>query len=214
MGAPGGTTALRADTFKNLQLNAGILIKNFDYKPASSPPASANDLKTLIAGIKAGTTTGRGDIIGATRGGGTFTVTRDSRTPEIDGMRYPFIGSDFVDSTDAGLSTTLLEITPDNLKLALGSGVKTATSTNVTTVTMNTAIAVGDYLTNLCWVGDLADGDMALICLNNAINTADLTFTYTDKGEGTLGVEFHARQGAVDDYDTAPFEVVFYNKTT
>lgn len=212
--APGGTTALRADTFNKLQLNAGILLKNFDYKPTSSPPANATELKALIEGIKAGTTSGHGDIIGATRGGGSFTVSKETRTPEIDGMRYPFKGSDYVDSTDAALSTTLVEITPDNLKIALASGVNTATSTNVSTITMNTAIATTDYLTNICWVGDLADGDMVLICLNNAINTADLTFTYTDKGEGTLGVEFHARQAAVDDYDTAPFEVVFYNKAT
>lgn len=214
MGAPGGTTALRADTFNKLQLNAGIMIKNFDYKPASSPPANASDLATLIAGIKAGTTSGRGDILGATRGGGTFTVTRESRTPEIDGMRYPFKGSDFIDSIDAYLSTTLVEITPENFTIALGSGVNTATSTNVKTVTMNTAIASTDYLSNICWIGDLADGDLVLICLNNAINTADLSFTYTDKGEGTLGVEFHARQAAVNDYDVAPFEVVFFNKAS
>ena len=206
MGAPGLTSPIRAEAFDSLQLNAGIFLVDFDYSSATD----ADALKTLIASaITDGT-----NILGVTRGGGTFTVTRDMRSPEIDGMRYPFKGSDYVDSTDAALSTTLLEITADNLKIALGSGVKTATSTNVTTVTMNTAIATTDYLTNICWVGDIADGDMVLICLNNAINTADLTYTYTDKGEGTLGVEFHARQGAVDDYDTAPFEVVFYNKAT
>ena len=205
MAAPGNTTALRAETFDNLQLNAGIVLKNLDY----SSIASASALKSAIASaITAGTT-----ILGATRGGGTFTVTRETRTPEIDGMRYPFIGSDFVDSTDAYLSTTLVEITPGNIEVSLGSG-RATTSGGKTTITMNTAFDDSDYLDNICWIGDLADGRLVLICLKNAINTADFSLTYTDKGEGTLAVEFHARQAAVDDYDTAPFEVVFFGSAT
>ena len=205
MAAPGNTTALRAETFDNLQLNAGIVLKNLDY----SSIASASALKSAIASaITAGTT-----ILGATRGGGTFTVTRETRTPEIDGMRYPFIGSDFVDSTDAYLSTTLVEITPGNIEVSLGSG-RATTSGGKTTSTMTTAFDDSDYLDNICWIGDLADGRLVLICLKNAINTADFSLTYTDKGEGTLAVEFHARQAAVDDYDTAPFEVVFFGSAT
>ena len=199
MGAPGGTTALRSDTFNKLQLNAGILLKNLTYSSVTDSAA----LKTAIANIVSGGTSPIGTMIGATRGGGTFTVTRELRTPEIDGMRYGFKGSDFVDSADAYISTTLVEVTPDNIKDLLGSGKKT-TSGKVTTIKMDTAIDTDDYLTNICWVGDLADGQMVL-------NTADFTFTYTDKGEGTLAVEFHARQATVSDYDEAPFEVVFFD---
>lgn len=209
MGVPGGTTALRADTFDKLQLNAGIVLKDLSYGSVTDATA----LKTAIANIISGGSSPIGELVGATRGGGTFTVTRETRTPEIDGMRYGFKGSDFVDSTDAYLSTTLIEITPDNVKTLLGSGTSTV-SGKKTTVKMNTAISSSDYLTNICWVGDLADGQLVLICLKNAINTADFTFTYTDKGEGTLAAEFHARQANVGDYDEAPFEVVFFDKPT
>lgn len=207
MAAPGNTTALRAGTFDNLQLNAGIVLKNLNY----SSVTDATALKTAIANIISGGTSPIGTLIGATRGGGSFTVTRETRTPEIDGMRYPFKGSDFVDSVDAYLSTTLVEITPENIQDLLTAGVTPTTSGKKTTVKMNTAITSSNYLTNICWVGDLADGQLVLICLNNAINTADFTFTYTDKGEGTLAAEFHARQANVDDYDKAPFEVVFFD---
>ena len=206
MGVPGGTTALRADTFNKLQLNAGILIKNHDY----SSVTDASALKTQIAGIIGGTVTGKGDLIGATRGGGTFTATREIRTPEVDGMRYGFKGSDFVDSADAYLSTTLIEVTPASVEATLGNATKTS-SGKKTTIKMGTAIGSSNYLTNICWIGDLADGRLVEICLNNAINTADFTFTYTDKGEGTLAAEFHARQAAVSDYDYAPFEIVFFD---
>ena len=205
-GAPGHTTALRADTFQNLQLNAGMLLKNCDY----SNIANAGALKTALAAAVSGTTGALGTILGATRGGGSFTVTRDTRQPEADGRRYGYKGDTFVDSVDARLSTTLIEITLDNLKDALGSATVTGTSPKET-LKLGTAIGTSDYLTNICWVGDISDGRYVLICLKNALNEADLTLTWADKNEGTLPVEFHAKQSSLDDYDYAPFEVVYFS---
>ena len=210
MGAPGHTTALREETFENLQLNAGILLKNCDY----SSLANAGALKTAIQAAVTGSGTGAlGTIIGATRGGGSFTVTRDIRQPEADGRRYGYKGDSFVDSVDARLSTTLIEITIDNLKMALGSAVISGSSPKQT-LKLKTAIAKADYLTNICWVGDMADGRYVLICLNNALNEADLSLTWADKNEGTLPVEFHAKQSNLDDYDYAPFEIVYFDPAT
>ena len=48
-----------------------------------------------------------------------------------------------------------------------------------------------------------------LICLANAINTANLTFTFQDKNESTMPFEFRAYQATVTDYDTAPFKVIY-----
>ena len=201
MGAAGLTSPIRNQTYDNLQLNAGLFIKNFDYASI----ADADALKTaLSSAIIAGT-----NILGATRGGGTFNVTREMREPDVDGKRYSFVGGRFVDSTDANLTTTLIETTPGNFVTALGSASAT-TSGKKTTVKMHTALQDSDYMSNLCWIGDLADGRLALICLMNALNTADFTFTFTDKGEGTYNVEFHAHQAGVLDYDYAPFEVVFF----
>lgn len=203
MSAPGLTTPLRSETFENLQLNAGIFIKNLDY--SSTTDAAA--LKTAIASaITSGT-----NILGATRGGGSFVVTREIREPDVDGKRYSFKGGKFVDSADAKLSTTLVEITASNLVLALGSGSAT-TSGKKTTITLNTGIASADYISKITWFGDLADGRMVAITLNNALNTADFSLTFTDKGEGTLPIELHAHQASVSDYDTAPFEIVIFDK--
>ena len=206
MSAPGLTSPIRSETFENLQLNAGIFIKNFYATASSSTDAAA--LKTAITtAITTGT-----DILGATRGGGSFTVTREIRTPEVDGMRYPFKGGDFVDSVDAFLSTTLVEVTPNSIAATLGN-VTSTTAGKKTTIKMHTAIESADYLTDICWVGDIADGRLVLICLKNALNTADFTLTFTDKGEGTLAAEFHARQASVTDYDNAPFEIIYFDKT-
>ena len=201
MGAPGLTTPLRSETFENLQLNAGIFIKNLDYSAISD----ASALKTAIAtAITAGT-----NIIGATRGGGSFVATRETREPEADGKRYSYKGGRFVDSADARLSTTLIEITPANLVMALG-GATATTSGKKTTIKMHTAIQNSDYIDALTWFGDLSDGRLVAITLLNALNTSDFNLTFTDKGEGTLPVELHAHQASVADYDEAPFEIVFF----
>jgi len=203
MSAPGLTSPIRKAAFDNLQLNAGIFVKNFDMTSITDAAA----LKTAVAAaVTAGT-----NLLGVTRGGGTFNVTREMREPEVDGRRYSFVGGRFVDSTDAYLSTTLLETNPDNFVIGLGSASKT-TSGKVTTVTMHTAIEDNDYLSSLTWIGDLSDGRIVAITLYNALNTSDFTFTFTDKGEGTYTVEFHAHQAEVDDYDQAPFDVKFFDK--
>lgn len=208
-GAPGHTTALREETFENLLLNAGILLKNCDY----STIANAGALKTAISAAVNGTTGALGTVISATRGGGSCVITRSIRHPEADGLRYGYKGDSFVDSVDCRLSTTLIEITIENLKMALGSAVITGSSPKQT-LKLKTAIAKEDYLTNLCWVGDLADGRYALICLYNALNEADFNLTWADKNEATLPVEFHAKQSNLDDYDYAPFEILYFDPAT
>lgn len=203
MGAPGLTSPIRSEAFQNLQLNAGCFLVDFDHSNIADATALKTAIRTAISDMT--------KILGVTRGGGTFTVTREIRTPEVDGMRYPFKGADFVDSVDAYLSGTLLEIVSDNFKRLLGTG-DAVTSGKKTTITMHTAIdAANDYITHLCWVGDLADGRAVLIELDNAFNTSDFSLTFTDKGEGTLTFEFHARQSTVLDYDNAPFRVVFFD---
>lgn len=202
MGAAGMTSPIRAGAFDNLQLNAGVFLVNFDYSSITDSTALKTAISTALSTPA--------NILGVTRGGGSFTVTRETRTPEVDGMRYPFKGADFVDSVDAYLSGTLLEISKENFKALLGTGDAT-TSGKKTTITMHTAVLNSDYIAHLCWVGDISDGRAVLIELDNAFNTSDFSLTFTDKGEGTMTFEFHARQASVSDYDNAPFRVVIFD---
>lgn len=206
MAIAGMTTPLSSGTFKKLILNAGAFVMGFD--PSSYANAAA--LKEALATALADET----KRLGATRGGGTFTVAREMRQVEADGVRYRFVGDTFVDSSDAYLSTTLIETgDPNVMKAAIGS-VDVTTSGKKSVMKMRTRILDSDYIPNLCWVGDVADGGFAVIWLKNGLNTSDLTLTYTDKGEATLPVEFHAFQGDVEDYDYAPYEVIFIEAPT
>ena len=195
------TTPLRRDTFKSLQLNAGVFLVNFDLSSYSD----AAELKTALnAAIVAGT-----NLLGATRGGGTFTITRDIRQVEVDGARFRFVGGEIVDSADAYLSSTLIEITPAHLKKVIGN-CDVTTSGLKSVLTLRTAFEEDDYLQNAVWIGDTSEG-FVCIELKNALNTADFTFTFADKNEGTVNVEYHAHQGDVSDYDELPVKIVFFD---
>ena len=201
MPVAGMTTPLRPATYQKLVLNAGALLAGFD--PSSY--TNVEDLRTAVLAAL----NDDAKRLGATRGGGTFTVTREMRQVEADGVRYRFVGDTFVDSADAYLSATLLETgTPTIIKKAMGNSTIT-TDGKKSVVKMRTRIMAEDYMTDLCWVGDINDGSFVVIHLTNAINTTDLTLTFTDKGEATLPVEFHAYQSNVDDYDYAPFEIIY-----
>lgn len=195
------TTGLRAETFENLQLNAGVFLLDFNYSTATD----AASLKTMLAdALEAGT-----GVLGATRGGGSFECTPEIRTVEADGMRYPFKGSTVNDLWTVKLKTTLLETTPENFARALMCADVTSDGSK-TTVRVRTNIEAEDYLPSICWIGDTSKG-YVLIKLDNALNLTGASFTFTDKGEGTLPVEFQAHNASLEDQDHAPFEIVFFD---
>ena len=200
MPVAGMVTPCRTETFQNLQLNAGAFLIDFDYSTYSDSTALRTALATALQD--------KTKLLGATRGGGTFVVTSEIREPEVDGKRYRFKGGAFVDSVDAQLTGTLVEIMPERFAQILATGEK-ETSGQKTTIKMHTAIQSDDYIDKLVWVGDMSDGGLVLIALKNALNNNGMTLTFSDKGEGTIPFEFHAYQDAVEDYDYAPFEVVF-----
>lgn len=203
MAVAGMITPCRTETFQNLQLNAGAFLIGFDYSEYTDATAMRTALATALQDSS--------KLLGATRGGGTFVVTSEIREPDVDGKRYRFKGGAFVDSVDAQLSGTLVEIRPEVFAKVLATGEST-TSGQKTTVKMHTAIQNTDYIDSLVWVGDMSDGGLVLIALKNALNNNGMTLTFSDKGEGTIPFEFHAYQNTVEDYDYAPFEVIFLDK--
>lgn len=197
------TTGLRASTFENLQLNAGMFLANFDY-------STATNAATLGALLKTEREKASGSaLIGATRGGGTFVCTPNTRSIEADGKREEWKGSSVNDGWTIKLTTTLLEINATNLKRSFGTADVTDTEKKHT-IKIRTDIKDADYIESLVWVGDTSKG-YVLIAIKNALNTAGATLTWTDKGEGTIPVEFTAHQDGLETDGYAPCEVIFFD---
>ena len=193
-----GFTPIRRATFAKLQFDAGVYLKNFDYSSCKS----VQELRSaVVEAIEDGT-----NIIGATRGGGSFEATPTFRQIEADGLRGPVVGSTRNDMWVVKMRGTMLEITAENFALALAMAEVTSNG-NIKNVKVHTEIQDEDYITSLCWVGQTAYGAM-LINITNALNVNSATFTFTDKGEGTLPFEFQAHAEGFDE-DYAPFEMLF-----
>lgn len=194
-------TAVRTETFKNLQLNAGAFLVNFDYASIESVDALKAAIATALED--------KSKTLGATRGGGTFTATPEVRNIEADGKRYEFVGSTVFDSWSIKLTGTLMEIIPENFSRILAAADVTENSgKNMKTIKVRTDVKSTDFIDTLTWVGDTSRGAM-MITIKNALNTTGATLTFTDKGEGTLPFEFTAHQSSVEDTEYAPFEIVY-----
>ena len=198
-------TGLDATTFQRLELNAGVFLKNFSGTLTSSVTNAATFKTALDAAI-----TARTNILGATRGGGTFTATPESRQIEADGMRYPIIGSTVYDSWDCHLTGTMIEAYPGNWNLVLPTGTVT-TSGQIDTLKFATALESTDYLTTLDWVSILSDGTYLMITLKNALQVGAITFTFADKNEGTLPFDFKAHAATLSSQDEAPVEIKWFH---
>ena len=195
-------TGLRPATFENLQLNAGCFLFDFDVE-------SYTDAATLEDGILAALEDGT-NIMGATIGDGTFVAEPELRDIEANGMRYAVVGSTVIDSWSCRLTGTMKEVTPENFKRALIAcdSIKTG---SVTKLTIRSEIKEEDYIPKLCWVGDTSKG-FVLIELDNALNTTGMTFTFTDKGEGSVPFEFKAHVAELSKQNEAPCRIYFFDQ--
>ena len=174
-------TGLTERTIVNLQLNAGVLLTAYTK----------------------GTEIEEDDIIGATRGGGSFTAVPTVHQAAVDGAPTYTKGLERVDDWVITLNATMVELNDDAVSRALGVGVvKTETgsgTTKDTVFTVKRTVNDADYK-------DLSNGQNVVIKIKNALNTSGLNLTFTDRGEGTYALALIGHF-TVDDLDTAPFEL-------
>lgn len=196
-------TGLRPATFENLQLNAGVFLVNFDVD-------SFSDAAALEDGILAALENDA-KILGATSGGGSFVAKPSVRTIQLDGMRYAVVGSTVNDVWDCRLTTTLKEVTPENFKRALISCDVDTNKEHVTCLKIRTDIDNKDYIPKISWAGDTNKG-FVLIELDNALNIEGATFTFTDRGEGSMPVNFLAHIDNFSKMEYAPARIYFFDE--
>lgn len=192
---------LTPQSFYNMQLNAGAFFENIDVSGAKSASDVAVILKQAVLD---------GKCLGATSGGGSFVAQPQARQIEADGMRYQIIGSTIFDSWDVKITTTLKEITGENMTRALATGeINPVTGA----IRFRTNLQPTDYIESLTWVGDKLDGGLIAIAIDNAVNITGANFVFTDKGEGTLPVEFTAHQADLENMEYAPCAIYMFDAT-
>ena len=192
---------LTPESFKNMQLDAGAFYIGIDSSTIDTTTTAEDFAEILQDAVE------EGKSLGATTGGGTFVATPEVRQIEADGMRSPIIGSTVFDSWDIQLTTTLKEITPENLAYSLATSER---DTDTGAIVINNTLLPGHYIPVMGWAGRLLDGRLVYIEIQNALNIVGTTLTFTDKGEGTIAVAFRAHQADLSRMQYAPVKIFYF----
>lgn len=184
-------TKIPTDTFKNLQLNAGVLLKSFDV-----------DTQTLAAD----------SIVGATSGGVSFTAVPSfiDFGEDIDNCPKNMKEMKKLDSWEAKMSGTFASVSKSLAKTLVG-----AADLSVSKITPRNDLASADF-SDMWWVGDYSeineDGTSAgkagfiAIHLLNSLSTGGFSIQSSDKGKGQFEFEFTGHY-SMEDQDKVPFEL-------
>ena len=181
-------TQIPTTAFQNIQLNAGILVDNFN-------PATG-----VI-----------GRLLGATTGGINFTdsIEYTDFGEDIDNCPKNMMELKKLESHDVKMSGTFVTLSAETAKMLVAVGdVDEADDTHI--IPRNDLLMT-DF-TQMWWIGDYSDqntGDNAgfvAIRLFNALNTGGFQIQSTDKGKGQFAFEFTGHY-SMDAQDTVPYEV-------
>lgn len=183
-------TQIPTDTFKNIQLNAGILVTDFD------PTA-----ETITSG----------SIVGATSGGISFTATPEyvDFGEDIDNCPKNTMELKKLDTWTATMSGTFATVTASLVNSLLG-----AADTATNKITPRNDVSESDFKT-IWWVGDYSDintdgtsgkAGFVAIKLSNALSTGGFQLQSSDKEKGKFSFEFTAHY-SIEAPDTVPFEI-------
>lgn len=187
-------TQIPTNTFKKLQLGAGILTAKFD-------PTTGELTES--------------DIIGATSGGVSFEATPSFSDfgEDIDNCPKNTKELKRLDSWEAKMSGSF--VTMDTTAAVSVIGTAAVASGNQTKVVPRNSVDAGDFK-DIWWVGDYSDvnengssaGKAGFIAVKliNALSTGGFKIQSGDKAKGTFEFEYTGHY-STEHIDTVPFEL-------
>lgn len=180
-------TQIPTTTFESLQMNAGIMLTDFD------PTDGSFDAE---------------DLIGATSGGinVTATPTFSDFGEDVDNCPKNMLELKHLDSWEVKATGTFVTINADTAKLLAG-----AADVSSTKITPRVDVLETDF-TDIWWVGDFSDvntgasAGFLAIHLINALSTGGFQIQSEDKGKGKFAFEFTGHV-SIDAQDVVPVEI-------
>lgn len=180
-------TKIPETTFKNLQLNAGVLLSAFD--PGTATVANES-------------------IIGATTGGVNFTATPtfSDYGEDIDNCPKNMKELKKLDAWEISLSGTYVTVDANAVKALVG-----AADVSGNKITPRNDLKLTDF-TDVWWVGDYSDqngetnGGFVAIHMMNALSTGGFAIQSSDNGKGNFAFTYTAHY-SMSTQETVPFEV-------
>ena len=183
-------TQIPTNTFKELQLNAGILTS--DFAPTTGTVES-------------------NAMLGATSGGISFTATPTYTDlgDDIDNCPKNMMELKKLESWEVKMSGTFLTVNTAQAKSLIATA--DIGSPDTTKVTPRNDVAPADFK-DIWWIGDYSDkngatnGGYIAIHMMNALSTGGFQLQSGDKAKGQFAFEYTAHY-SMDAPDTVPYEI-------
>lgn len=183
-------TRIPETAFQSLQLNAGILLR--DFTPGTG-------------------TVDESDIMGATSGGVNFTATPTYSDfgEDIDNAPVNVLELKRLDSWEVLMSGTFVTVDTALAKDLIGAA--DIDTSDATKVTPRNDVATTDFH-DIWWVGDYSDkngdtnGGYCAIHMLNGLSTGGFQIQSGNREKGQFAFEFTGHY-SIDAQDTVPFEV-------
>ena len=170
----GTYTRIPLDTFDALQMDAGILLN--DFNPANPNVQDSNIICATTGGIKP-----------------SCVPTYSDFFSDVDNAPNNMKEGKHLDSWDVKLSTTGLGTSPELIRDALGA----ADIVDGNKIIPRAKLKDTDFK-DLWWVGDKANGGFVAIKVINALSTGGFSFQSTKNGKGTVGLEYTGHPSLAD----------------
>lgn len=145
-------------------------------------------------------------FLAPTRGGGEFHASVELRDIEFDGRVAKTKGAQVIDGNAATIKVTLLNMTQENLRLALPGVLAEKSEDGKITSPQTGVIADENYLQNVTVFGKTLDGKYKKFVINNPMSEGELGVTMQQKAEGELEVEFTAHD-SIDELGSNLWEI-------
>ena len=180
-------TKIPETTFQNLQLNAGVLLR--DFKPETAEVSN-------------------NAIIGATTGGVNFkaTPTFTDYGEDIDNAPRNMKELKKLDYWDVSMSGTYITVDANAVKSLIG-----AADVSEDKITPRNDVLLSDF-GDVWWVGDYSEkngktnGGFVAIHMMNALSTGGFSIKSSDNGKGNFAFTYTAHY-SINSQDVVPFEV-------
>ena len=186
-------------TFKNLQLNTGLLFYNIKVEEFECGGSLRSALESALED--------GGNFLGATRRGAVFSARPIVRQYRSDGDFYVKLEGTVISGWEVELSAEIVEFTPEIIRQILPKAKIDDQMLNVTKLNLQEILSA--QRENLIWVGDLSGGGLIAIELRNAMNVGGIRLNAESSTENSIAVRFIPHSGEFFNPGKPPFEIYF-----
>lgn len=196
------------DTFNYLQLGAGAIIRDFDYKEITT---AAEFKAAFMAALPTEAN------LGGTRGGIAVSIVPTTRKPVIDGVAAEgigFINGEVIDYWTAHMAASLVQFSPQTMQEAFPTAEFTSVGADsgITAMRLKQQFSKEDYAENHTWITTTKYGYL-MISMFNTLPRLTGDIQTTDNSEAVIPIDILPNFGDFEEIDYVPAEIWFVDMT-